>query len=430
MAPSSLPETPRSSRVAPLQLPETPRIAKRAEPLPERSRLFRAWQATNAGPAADVLFSLLPGGRSLVPTPTLGTPVSSRPSPGPSTPSTPLMTPPLTSPPAQRPSTVSSSPVANSIGTGAISICPPDGANFLQRRSFQRLSEAVEYTEKFKGCCRRRFGSLVRAWRQFLDPKGLGRVGFVQFCDAARTMGFERVSIIWKVLDCEGSKFITLGMWDPPAYRALMEFRHICFREYGGPLEAFRFALDPDGNGCCRKEVLANFLEYADYTGCVDTLWNSLDECRGGFITVAELQFLLNWTGEAFSAESMDRDFGFHHEKLRRLQEQRKKERSKRKAEMSRQKQERDSIVHGRTIRHTQAPPPYTSEAIHVLVNRKKVAETPYSIDYSSEFQSRGLDDGALNSLTSEILYMSTDLDQELQEPPSLSESLQFNIPA
>jgi len=288
----------------------------------------------------------------------------------------------------------------------------------------------VEYTEKFKGCCRRRFGSLVRAWRQFLDPKGLGRVGFVQFCDAARTMGFERVSIIWKVLDCEGSKFITLGMWDPPAYRALMEFRHICFREYGGPLEAFKFALDPDGNGCCRKEVLANFLEYADYTGCIDTLWNSLDECRGGFITVAELQFLLNWAGEAFSAESMDRDFGFHHEKLRRLQEQRKKERSKRKAELSRQKQERDSIVHGRTIRHTQAPPPYTSEAIHVLVNRKKVAETPYSIDYSSEFQSRGLDDGALNSLTSEILYMSTDLDQELQEPPSLSESLQFNTPA
>ena len=29
---------------------------------------------------------------------------------------------------------------------------------------------------------------------------------------------------------------------------------------YGGLLEAFKFALDPDGSGCCRKEVLAPWL--------------------------------------------------------------------------------------------------------------------------------------------------------------------------
>ncbi|CAK9046985.1 Uncharacterized protein SCF082_LOCUS26380 [Durusdinium trenchii] len=90
-----------------------------------------------------------------------------------------------------------------------------------------------------------------------------------------------------QVLDSDGSKFITLDMWDPPSYRALMEFRHVCFREYGGLLEAFRYALDLDGSGTCRKPVLAKFLANCDYTGDVEILWNALDEHRGGFITVA-----------------------------------------------------------------------------------------------------------------------------------------------
>ena len=50
-------------------------------------------------------------------------------------------------------------------------------------------------------------------------------------------------------------------MWDPASYRALMEFRHICFREYGGLLEAFKYALDLDGSGTCRKTVLVPWLK-------------------------------------------------------------------------------------------------------------------------------------------------------------------------
>eukprot|EP00434_Breviolum_minutum_P039346 symbB.v1.2.034935.t1/scaffold4601.1/size37531/1 len=323
--------------------------------IPFRTRLFRTWQATSdaAGPASDVLVSLLPGGKAGLP----------------------VVTPPPTSPSKTPQTSPSATPVASQAPcrTAPVTSRPatqlaPSGDNFLQRRCLKTLSEAVTYTEKFKNLCRRRFGSLIRAWRELLDPQGVGRVGFVKFCEAARLMGFERVSILWKVLDSDGSKFITLDFWDPPSYRALMEFRHICFREYGGLLETFRYALDLDGSGTCRKSVLAKFLRSFEYMGDVDTLWAALDNGRGGFITVEELGFLLHWTGERFSTSAMDRDFAFRGERLKRAQEERRLERQKRQAEFLRQRQERSSITDQRMLRQTEAPRPFTSDHIRQLV--------------------------------------------------------------
>lgn len=288
----------------------------------------------------------------------------------------------------------------------------PSGDNFLQRRCLKTLSEAVAYTEKFKNLCRRRFGSLIRAWRELLDPQGVGRVGFVKFCEAARLMGFERVSILWKVLDSDGSKFITLDIWDPPSYRALMEFRHICFREYGGLLETFRYALDLDGSGTCRKSVLAKFLRSFEYMGDVDTLWNALDNGRGGFITVEELGFLLHWTGERFTISAMDRDFAFRGERLKRAQEERRLERRKRQHEMARQQQERVSITDQRTLRHSEAPRPFTSGHIRQLVNRKHAASIDHIMDYSIDSGDISMEDLASFRLDF----------AGIDEPPSLSD--------
>ena len=56
------------------------------------------------------------------------------------------------------------------------------------------LEDGAHYTQRFKDCCRRKYGNLVRAWRILLDPGGNGRVSFVPFCNAARQMGFVNVS--------------------------------------------------------------------------------------------------------------------------------------------------------------------------------------------------------------------------------------------
>ena len=56
------------------------------------------------------------------------------------------------------------------------------------------LEDGARYTQRFKDCCRRKYGKLVVAWRILLDPGGNGRVSFVPFCNAARAMGFVNVS--------------------------------------------------------------------------------------------------------------------------------------------------------------------------------------------------------------------------------------------
>lgn len=56
------------------------------------------------------------------------------------------------------------------------------------------LEDGVQYAETFKAACRRKYGNMTRAWRILLNPGGNGRVSFVPFCNAARSMGFVNVS--------------------------------------------------------------------------------------------------------------------------------------------------------------------------------------------------------------------------------------------
>lgn len=169
--------------------------------------------------------------------------------------------------------------------------------------------DGVLYTEKFKELCKRRYFNLCRAWRLLLDPPGEGRVAFVPFCKAARSMGFANVAILWKHLDLNSSGFITLDEWDPPAHRCLMELRQICIGEFGGTLEAFKFGMDANGSGTVTKDELLQFMKDFDFQGDLEVLWNCLDEDRGGFITADELKFLEGWAGERFRPAAIEKQY-------------------------------------------------------------------------------------------------------------------------
>lgn len=190
----------------PLPHAAAPRRVTRAPWAPR----FRTWQAQSAGAAGEVLESLLPGGRASVPR-------------------------------------------AEGAGARPSTSLAPKGDNFLQRRCLKTLSEAVDYTEKFKdlcaltaigrGCFRHRPSTLWQphpSLARALGPARLGPGGprpvlplerdehdehgprgpfshgsphvsapFVE-CrgESARLMGFERVSILWKRLLRPDSAFI------------------------------------------------------------------------------------------------------------------------------------------------------------------------------------------------------------------------------
>ncbi|CAE7293917.1 unnamed protein product [Symbiodinium natans] len=178
------------------------------------------------------------------------------------------------------------------------------------------VQDAAAYTEDFKVCCRRKYSNLARCWRLLLDTPGLGRVSFVPFCRAARSMGFTHISTLWKQLDSNSSGFITLESWDPRAYKNLMQFRTICLREFGGLREAFKFGLDRSGSGTCTKKEFRQFLQEFDFAGDWGALWGALDENQDGMLTADELDFLSQWQGERHRRDEVERQF---HRGLKRL---------------------------------------------------------------------------------------------------------------
>mmetsp|Transcript_9257 Transcript_9257/g.22041 ORF Transcript_9257/g.22041 Transcript_9257/m.22041 type:complete len:346 (+) Transcript_9257:60-1097(+) len=213
------------------------------------------------------------------------------------------------------------------------------------------LEDGARYTQRFKDCCRRKYGKLVVAWRILLDPGGNGRVSFVPFCNAARAMGFVNVSTLWRHLDVKCIGFLTLDSWDPHSYRVLMEFREICRSEFGGVVEAFKFGMNRTGSGACYKKEFEQFLKNFEFSGDYQILWDALDKDRGGFITVDELFFLARWQGERFRPEKVQREFNLNLVRLKMCKQQRQKHQARMNEFKARIEDEQQVLERNRSLR-------------------------------------------------------------------------------
>merc|ERR1719326_425143 len=60
--------------------------------------------------------------------------------------------------------------------------------------------ESAEYLNRFRFVCADKYKNLARAWQLLLDPDRVGRISFVPFHKAARTMGFFKVQQLWIAL--------------------------------------------------------------------------------------------------------------------------------------------------------------------------------------------------------------------------------------
>eukprot|EP00747_Dinoflagellata_sp_TGD_P166377 gnl/TRDRNA2_/TRDRNA2_189081_c0_seq1.p1 gnl/TRDRNA2_/TRDRNA2_189081_c0~~gnl/TRDRNA2_/TRDRNA2_189081_c0_seq1.p1 ORF type:complete len:440 (+),score=42.06 gnl/TRDRNA2_/TRDRNA2_189081_c0_seq1:62-1381(+) len=203
-----------------------------------------------------------------------------------------------------------------------------DDARRLKLSSKVIDKETLAELDKFKACCIRKYGNLCRAWRQLLDPGGVGRVSFVQFCKAARLIGWCNVKPLWFGLDADKSGFITLGEWDPVAFRNVSEFREICYKEYGGMDTAFLFGMDRTHSHTVTLQELKEWCNEMEYSGDVPRLFHALDGPKHGFLTLDCLDFLSKWQGERFSKGIQSKEFDFRwsrHAKRKRQEGLRKR---------------------------------------------------------------------------------------------------------
>jgi len=188
---------------------------------------------------------------------------------------------------------------------GMVSVLPPedqlllmDGASrYHQMKPAKHEKRDLEYTAKFQDICKRKYTTLILAWRWLLDPEvagqGIGRVAFTNFCKAAKSIGFREPKRLWVVLNIRKTSFLTLDEWDPLSFRNLFEFRGICFDQFGGMEHAFRYGMDKTGSATVTMRELERFCYDYDFSGDVKVLFDALDMHRHGFITLDEFIELL-----------------------------------------------------------------------------------------------------------------------------------------
>ncbi|CAK0811858.1 unnamed protein product [Prorocentrum cordatum] len=83
-------------------------------------------------------------------------------------------------------------------------------------RQAKDAEQAAAMLQKFRDYLRKRYGSLVKAWRTYLDPDGDGKLQFTEFCAKCREMGFQgNLKALWLSLDEDGTGYVSLDELDP-----------------------------------------------------------------------------------------------------------------------------------------------------------------------------------------------------------------------
>jgi hypothetical protein len=202
---------------------------------------------------------------------------------------------------------------------GLVRVLPPEDQLLLldQASRFHHFrpqtceKRDLQYADKFQDLCKRKYGSLMLAWRWLLDKEGIGRVPFPIFCESAKSIGFREPRRLWCVLNKRQSSFLTLDEWDPVSFRNMYEFRCVCLTQFGTMETAFLFGMDKTGSRTVTSAELERFCDDFDFSGDVKKLFEALDYHRHGFLTLDECEILAKWEGERFGLRERHFDFQF-----------------------------------------------------------------------------------------------------------------------
>jgi Ca2+-binding EF-hand superfamily protein len=135
----------------------------------------------------------------------------------------------------------------------------------MQQRRLKARAEAdanmgVVELNGFLRLLKSRYGSLARAWKEGLDTDGNGVLTFIEFCNAARRIGYGgKIKALWKELDANGNGHISLNEIDAATAESLDKFNEKLTEKGTVPLEkSWRSVLDTNRSG---RVELSEFIE-------------------------------------------------------------------------------------------------------------------------------------------------------------------------
>lgn len=93
-----------------------------------------------------------------------------------------------------------------------------------------------------------KYGSLRKAWNEVFDPFDSGKIGFQEFCDRMRNIGFlGDMKECWIALGAERDGVLRLRHLDRKSDELMEGFHNTLCDKYGNMLNAWQTAFDPNG---------------------------------------------------------------------------------------------------------------------------------------------------------------------------------------
>lgn len=158
--------------------------------------------------------------------------------------------------------------------------------------------DQVKDTDEYRELLRRKYGSVLGAWHEVLDPGGSGSLEFVRFAQTARAIGYVgNLRALWYNLSCGEMSTLSLYELDKDGAAALDKFRFLCTSRFGTLERAWRECIDKER---------ASSVPLPEFLRCARELGYDEDEGRSLFdflrvrqsrrsISYHDVEFLQRW---------------------------------------------------------------------------------------------------------------------------------------
>lgn len=111
-----------------------------------------------------------------------------------------------------------------------------------------------------------RYGTMLAAWRQLLDPQEKGKISFSELCEAMRFIGYSgNLKAAWVELDPDLTGYFTLKELDPKVDAIIKDYKELVRQKHGNLVNGWVQEMDKDGVGRCTE---ATFVDHCKNIGC------------------------------------------------------------------------------------------------------------------------------------------------------------------
>eukprot|EP00931_Biecheleriopsis_adriatica_P074214 TRINITY_DN48327_c0_g1_i1.p1 TRINITY_DN48327_c0_g1~~TRINITY_DN48327_c0_g1_i1.p1 ORF type:complete len:843 (+),score=213.13 TRINITY_DN48327_c0_g1_i1:100-2628(+) len=149
--------------------------------------------------------------------------------------------------------------------------------------------------DHFKAFLKKRYGNLIRGWRQALAPGDQMVLPKTQFLKGAVKLGFSKeAKELWKSLDKDDSGFASIDELDPANAETLAYFKEWMHENFGSIKSGFRM-IDEDNTTFITVKEFHKALRHWDFPRNSKHLFNQLDRDGNGKLEIEDILFLEKW---------------------------------------------------------------------------------------------------------------------------------------